>query len=847
MNKFIYLLLLLISFNLPAQDRSQWSGGSSGFQNFQMANMIVKGKLIDSDSKEGLSYATISIVTYDSILVSGGITDDKGKFQIEINPQKMMEKVRSERKQQLRGNPMQLIAEITYVGYKSFRVNIPFSRENREIDLGDISLETDATALDEVMVRADKSSLELKLDKRVFNVGKDLSNKGGTAEEILENIPSIDLDIEGNISLRGSQSVRILIDGKPASMMGFDGPNAFKQLQGNEIDQVEIITNPSSRYSAEGSSGILNIILKKDKLKGVNGSINLNTGYPLQNGLSTNINYRKSKFSVFGSVNLNQRENKGGGFTNSDFYLSDTTYSSSINRERLNNDKSLGGRFGFSLFPNNKNIFNFSLGFRSSDDDGNSNNFYKDYSSIGELIGESKRFENSSRISDNYNYNLSYTKNFNKKGHNLKLDYSWSSNDSENLSSYNEPLINLNQRTNQISERYDQNIRVDYIYPFNSDKGKLELGFRRDYDKMNSNYKAEQLYDERWIIIPPSNTYDYYQDVNALYIQLGNQSGKFSYQLGLRYEDTDFFANLIDTQEITRLKYSNYFPSGFFTYEISDKQSIQLSYSKRLRRPRFWDLNPFYGLGDSRSNFVGNPFLDPELTNSYEIGFLSEFEKGNIYAGTYYRHTNDVIERIFDVNDQGYAVFKPVNLGFTNAYGVELNGSIEYNKWLKTTGSLNFFQSETEGEYEPVNGGRTQNFYAKSYSWRTRISNNLKMFDNKLEGQLTFDYRGPSESPQGKNLSSYGIDLSLSKDIFKNKKGTLSFTVRDLTKSRLRRYERGGKPDDNYFTVGEFSWRRSQEFRLSLQYRINQNKRRGGQRGDFDSGEFQDNGQLFGN
>ena len=195
----------------------------------------------------------------------------------------------------------------------------------------------------------------------------------------------------------------------------------------------------------------------------------------------------------------------------------------------------------------------------------------------------------------------------------------------------------------------------------------------------------------------------------------------------------------------------------------------------------------------------------------------------------------------------GYSVFKPMNLGYTNAYGIEFNGSIEYNKWLKTTGSFNFFQSETEGEYEPIDGGRTQEFYAKSYSWRTRLTNNLKMFNNKLEGQVTFDYRGPSESPQGKNLSSYGIDLSLSKDIFKNKKGTVSLTVRDLTKSRVRRYERGGKPGDNYFTAGEYSWRRTQEFRLSLQYRINQNKRRGGQRGNFDSSEFQGGSGIFGN
>ena len=835
--RFFILIFLLLSQISLSQDRSQWSRGSSS--NFQMPNMLVKGKLIDTDSNDGLSYATISIITEDSILISGGISDENGKFKIEINPQKMMQKIRSERQSTNVGRG--IFAEITYVGYKTKRIKVPFDRENREIDLKNISLESDATALSEVTIRAEKSSLELKLDKRVFNVGKDLSNKGGTAEEILENIPSIDLDIEGNVSLRGSQSVRILIDGKPASMMGLDGPNAFKQLQSNEIDKVEIITNPSSRYSAEGSSGILNIILKKERLKGLNGSININTGYPTQNGLSTNFNYRRSKFSVFGSLNVSQRETKGGGFTNSDFFLTDTTYSSNIVRDNLSNSKSFGGRVGFSYFPNKNNIFNFSLGTRISDRDGDNKNFYKDYSSNGNLIGDSERYELSDRDSENFNYNISYTKNFKTRGHSLKLNYSWSDNLSDNIGNYNEPLINLNQRTNQNSERYDQNIRLDYIHPFNENKGKFEIGYKRDYDKMKSSYVAEQLFDERWRNIPPSNTYDYYQDVNAFYIQLGNKSGKISYQAGLRYEDTDFFANLIDTEETTSLKYSNFFPSAFLTYEFTDKSSVQVSYSKRLRRPRFWDLNPFYGLGDSRFNFVGNPFLDPELTDSYEIGFLNEFKKGNFYIGTYYRHTEDVIERIFDVNDNGYSVFKPVNLGFTNAYGIELNGSIDYNKWLKTTGSFNFFQSETEGSYS------NQNFYAKSYSWRTRLSNNIKMFDNKLEGQLTFDYRGPSESAQGKNLSSYGLDFSLSKDVFKNKKGTISLTVRDLTKSRVRRYERGGKPEDNYFTEGEYSWRRTQEFRLSLQYRINQNKRRGGQRGGFDQSDFQGGSGIFGN
>ena len=513
-----------------------------------------------------------------------------------------------------------LIAEITYIGYKSKKISIPFTREQREVDFKQISLESDATALSEVTVRAEKSSLELKLDKRVFNVGKDLSNKGGTAEEILENIPSIDLDIEGNISLRGSQSVRILIDGKPASMMGFSGPNAFKQLQGNEIDKVEIITNPSSRYSAEGSSGILNIILKKERLKGLNGSINLNTGYPSQNGISTNFNYRKSKFSVFASISLNQRETKGGGYSNSNYFLSDTTYSSYIDRDNLNNSLSFGGRAGISFFPNKNNIFTFSVGSRFSDRDSEENNSYIDYDILDNEIARNTRIETSDDLSNNLSYSVSYTKNFKKRGQNFKVDFSWSDNDSENSSYYNEPR--LEQRSFQEGSRYDQNIRVDYTHPINDNNGKIELGYKRDYDRMASDYYAEQLFDNNWINIPPTNNYDYYQDVNAFYLQAGNKTGNLSYQLGIRFEDTDFYANMESDNQETSLRYSNWFPSAFLTYELSKNTSFQLSYSKRLRRPRFWDLNPFWGLSDGRFNWEGNPFLEPELTDSYELGFL---------------------------------------------------------------------------------------------------------------------------------------------------------------------------------------------------------------------------------
>ena len=260
--RILIILLLIIPQILFSQGRGQWSGSNSS-SNFQIS-MSVKGKLVDSENKEGLSFATISIKTIDSILVSGGISDENGKFKIEIDFRKMISKVREERTNNSNGQRlgMDLFAEIDYLGYNSRKIKIPFTRENREVDLKEILITSNTTNLEEVTVRAERSSLELKLDKRVCNVGKDLSNKGGTAEEILENIPSIDLDIEGNISLRGSQSVRILIDGKPASMMCFDGPNAFKQLQGNAIDKFEIIDK------------IIESLSKKDKNIRKNSSIN---------------------------------------------------------------------------------------------------------------------------------------------------------------------------------------------------------------------------------------------------------------------------------------------------------------------------------------------------------------------------------------------------------------------------------------------------------------------------------------------------------------------------------------------------------------------------------------------
>ena len=789
------------------------------------AKAVIKGLVVDADTEAPLEFATVTVFNQkDSSLVNGGITDDKGQFFIEVKPGTYR-------------------VSVEFLAYQPLVIdNIVLSRENPVADLGKIRLVPDAETLTQVEVVAEKSQMQLSLDKRIFNVGKDLSNAGGTAEDILDNVPSVTVDIDGNVSLRGSANVRILVDGKPSSLVGISGTNGLKQLPANMIDRIEVVTNPSAKYEAEGMAGIINIVLKKQNRQGFNGSFDLTGGIPESYGATANLNYRRDRFNFFVNYGINKRNRIGGGNQYTEFFSNDTTF---ITRQDRDNDR--GGlsnniRFGADYYFNPKNILTTAFSYRTGKDDNFASLNYYDYLfDLNNPIGSTYRTDNEKEDDSNLEYNLTYRKSFEEKGREFVLDVQYDDRQETERSDFLEQYYDENgvllsgtelmQRSRNEEGQNQLRITADYTHPLGKD-GKFEAGMLASFREINNDYLVEEFRDSDWEVMTNlSNNFIYNEDIQAAYAILGNKSGKLSYQAGLRMERSKVLTELVTSNEINDRSYVNFFPSAHIAYEMADQNSFQLSYSRRVRRPRFWDLNPFFTFSDSRNQWSGNPNLDPEFTDSYEIGHLKYWEKGSLSSSIYYRHTTDVIERIRTFDNEGISYTRPENLSNQDDYGLEFNWSYDPLKTLRLNGNFNFFRSITEGTFED------QDFSADTYSWFTRFTSKLTLW-KELDVQTTFNYRAPRETTQGRAKAMYHLDLGMSRDILK-KKGTLTLSVRDLFNTRKRRYITEG---DNFYTEGEFQWH-SRQIRLSFNYRINQKKQR--QRGGRNGGDFEGGDMEF--
>lgn len=811
MRILLTIVAVLFSSALLQAQRPKGNNRSGG----QPPSLEIVGKVVDGDSGQPLAYATVSLFSLsDSALVTGGITDDAGAFSIKTRPGRYHVNFQS------------IAYELTTVS------PVALTPDTSPLDIGSIKLSQDVKTLDAVVVQAEKSQMELSLDKRVFNIGKDLSNMGGTAADILDNLPSVEVDIEGNVSLRGSESVQILVDGKPSGLVGINGSSALRQLQGSIIEKIEVVTNPSSRYDAEGSGGIINIVLKKDKEKGVNGAFELTTGYPHFHGASANVNFRRKWVNFFVNYGINYRETPGIGLAEQQFFLTDSTYYTDRSTDRIRGGLSNNFRTGMDLFINEKNSITMAFLYRRSDEDNEGTIIYRDLDEAFSLINETIRTDLETEIDENLEYNLNYKKTFNNDDHVLTADFQYRESQEDASSDFIEKYSNEAQELQQRSanEQSNRNIltQVDYIYPFGN-KGKIEAGYRGTLRNINNKYLVEEFIDNEWVTLDGfSNTFVYDENIYAFYAMVGSKINKYSYQVGLRTETTDITTDLIETNEVNNKNYTDFFPSAFLTYELSKQSSLQLSYSRRLRRPRFWDLNPFFTFSDARNIRTGNPDLDPEYTDSYEFGYLKNFEKSNIYAGAYYRHSTGVIQRISEVDEDGITYTLPVNLSTRDSYGLEVNGSFEVIDWWNINGSFNFFRSATVGSFSD------QNFDFTNYSWRTRLINRFTVL-KEWNYQVSLNYRAPSETAQGRRLSYYSLDMGLTRDVL-GKKASIGVNVRDLFNTRKRRGESEG---ENFFSYTEFQWR-TRQLIVNFTYRLNQKKSRRSRRGgdDFEEDEF---------
>lgn len=777
-----YLLACLITFLLTHALSAQ-------------ETTVITGLVVD-DQQTPVPFASTVAYLRDSTMAGGVVTDETGRFSLPLPAG-------------------EYFIKISFLSYEE-KIISKVSVSASDVDLGTIVLKPSSKLLKEVEVVGQKAQMELQLDKRVFNVGQDITNIGGSAADVLSNIPSVTVDVDGTVSLRGSENVRILIDGKPSGLTSRN-PDALRRLQGNLVERVEIITNPSSRYEAAGEVGIINIVLKKNKAQGVNGTFTLNAGYPDFYGASYTINVRRKKINFFSSYGFNYRKNSGYSESTQAYTGVDTSFVYTQDGDRQNRDRSHNFNGGADFFLNDFNTVTAAVQYNLGDGLNTTTNTYHDFEN-DQLTQTVVRTDREQEDEQNVEANLSYKRTFEQRGREWTVDMKYIRSVDNETSDYKQTVSDgtfVTQRAENDALEKNWLFQTDYIHPI-TNVGKAEGGLRSQTRIVRNDYVLQEL-DENddWITFPAfNNNMVYTERIHAAYVMGGNKFGNVSIQAGLRGEYSDITTELTETNEINHREYFNLFPSANLGYEFKKDKTLQFSYSYRINRPRFRDLLPFNDFSDTRVFFVGNPNLNPEYTHSFETGYLSNWDNGSLLSSLYYRARTGVIQRISEVDDSGITRITPVNLASQDAYGVEINLSLTALEWWQLNTNVNFYRAITEGMY------KEESLHADTYTANGRITSKTTIA-KQVDFQASFNYNAPRVTTQGKQLSSYSLDLALSKDVLKGK-GTIVANVRDLLNSRLRR---NITDIDGYYSRS-VSLRRYRQFTVTFTYRLNRTKER---------------------
>ncbi|MEY2692559.1 MAG: hypothetical protein RIT03_949 [Bacteroidota bacterium] len=799
LNRCWLVLAFLVTFAVAAQDKSA-------------KKIKLKGTIVEKVSKQPLEYATVSLLNPVSAKIEGGgITNNKGEFEVAINAGTYDIK-------------------IEFISFKTSVLKKQNLTENKNI--GQLLLEEDFTQLNQVEVRAEKSTVEIKLDKKVYNVGQDLLVKGGTVSDVLDNIPSVTVDVEGNVSLRGNENVRILVDGKPTNAINVT--EALKLIPADAIDKVEVITNPSARYDAEGGAGILNIILKKGKNQGLNGTVIASVGSPENSGISGNFNVKNEFSNFFTTLGYNKKNGPGNTMINQENFDAAHNLVSYIEERRTNQRLSEGFNsiIGMELFLDKTSSWTNSLSVRKNDGSNPENVFYNEYLPAGSY-SLSQRYNDLKRASKNVEYATNYIKNFNTSGHKFTIDGSFSVNtDLENSTITGRELIPVNilvsSEITSNTQRQSRNlVQADYVYPFG--KSQFEAGVRGNYSAIYSDFKVlEDLTGSGSYTVNTAVTgiLDYHENVTAAYSQFGSKWKRISYLLGLRAEDSQIKIDQVSTQIVNTKHYQNFFPSLFLNYTLKEGTNLTLSYSKRITRPRDRFINPFSSYSSNINLFQGNPDLNPALSDVYELGILKKWKQITLNSSAYINSTHNSFqivrkERGDFINGIPVIINTPFNLTTDTKYGFEFTLNYSPYKWWKLNSNFNFFQNKTDGTYRYTKTTGEEvliDFNRTASSWFTRLTSKINL-PYKIDWQTNFTYNGSQKTAQGTTLGIASANVGFSKDVLKDK-GTVALNVNDVFNSR-KRINDLVLPNVNSYS--EMQWHQRQ-ITLSFTYRFNKLK-----------------------
>lgn len=775
----------------------------------------VSGKVIENETKTPLEYATIVLEPLDkSRKITGGVTNEKGEFNVSA-PKGIYH------------------LKIQFFSFKMYEIKSFNLNENK--NLGTVSLHSDIEQLSGVEVVAERTTVELHLDKKIYNVGQDMTVKGGSVSDVLDNVPSVSVDAEGKVSFRGNESVQILINGKPSALSGVND-EALRQLPAESIERVEVISNPSSRYDAEGTAGIINIILKKGSAVGFMGSVTASVGNPEAYELGTNLSLRKKDWTFFTNLSYNHRNSPGNmNFNQENLDNSGKTSGfqdeiRKINRLRDGYNLNFGAEYRF----NEQSSITNSVVLGSNKGTNTIKTDFSNYNS--ERILTAKRYRNNTESDDDFRfqYSLNFEHKFNNDGHKLTADYQFSSSKEDENAVIKERNLttNVDLETEQTlgKEKGTKHLtQIDYVFPFGKDKkSQFEAGYRGTIDETDIDFLAGTLDGTGNLVRNPnfSNHFVYKQSVNALYSQLGTKLGNWNFMGGLRFEHTRVTSLLKNTNENYSKEYSGLFPSLYLGYEFSGEQQVSISYSRRLRRPWSRFINPFVSRSSNTNLFSGNPDLDPTYTNAFDIAYLKKWDKVSLNSSVYYNHSTKVFEMILfetghfiTVNGLSIPVMlrRPINLSDENRVGAELTANYTPKRNWRFSLNMNFYHYKSSGSYtytNYLNKTTTQSFNTEANSWSSRFTAKLPLIYN-IDFQMNIMYNAPRKSSQSEIEGNLSANLALSKEIL-NKKGNISLNVSDVFNSRKMITD---TQTARVITHSEMQWRQRQ-IMLNFTYRF---------------------------
>lgn len=791
----------------------------------------VSGKVVDSITNLPLEYTNVILYTLDSNAIEGDITNKEGIFIIKNLPYG------------------KYFLKISFIGYNNFYSDsIELTKRSKSAYFEKIKLVPKSDVLTGFVVQDQRTVLQTSIDKKVFNVDQSIVSEGQTATEVLENVPSVETDIDGNVSLRGSENVTILIDGRPSALLGTDVATALQQIPASSIESVEVITNPSAKHDPEGMSGIINIKLKKEEKGGVNGSATVGVGTLGRYNGSVNLNYRSSKFNAFANYSYSEGTRPRTGYTYTTNMQTDSVFYINQDMDADNFRKSHMGKVGIDWFINKKNTLGAFVTYSTSkrgSDDLVSNTYLDSGQLISQLLNRSSDEQsNGSGLS----YVLNWKKTFDKPNQELTVDANYSDRSGDEIQNYYDSYIIYDydsvldlfsaQQHLTMDKNINAAIQADYTHPITANST-LETGFRVGYRSMDDNFDADLLdtINDTWIDDTTLiNHFVYDEIISAAYATYAGKVDKFSYKAGLRLEHTKTESELVNTGDEFNNEYLSLFPSFHLSYEIDKTQTVQVSYSRRISRPRSRSINPFADYSDPLNIRKGNPFLEPEFTNSFELGYSKYAKKWNFIGSVYIREVNNMIQRIKTMQPEGYTIMTWENLDRGNSYGVELIGGYRPAKWVNLNLSFNIYQRTLIAE-NLLDGLNTSGL---NYSGKLMSSFTLS---KGTSAQLSARYSGPRTLTMGTMNPMYSMDFALRQSLF-NKRASISLRVSDIFDTRKFAID---IETNNYIQELERSWSSRQVY-VSFTYifgkQTKDNKRRtnrdqqNGNGGDSDDMDF---------